>query len=120
MEDCHITIQEIVLEMGVSTGSVHSILSDDLCMQRVLAKFILKLLVEEKELCIEIAWDKLDCTNRDPDFRKIIITDDEAWVHGYGSETKFQSSQWKHTTSPKVPKSKTSLQQCEGNADLFL
>ena len=40
MEDCCLTLSEIVEEVGISRGSVHSILSEDLCMQRVSAKFI--------------------------------------------------------------------------------
>ena len=34
MQDCHVTIRELAEEVGISTGSVHSILTDDLAMQR--------------------------------------------------------------------------------------
>ena len=46
MEDCRLTLREIVEEVGISRGSVHSILTEDLCMRRVSAKFIPKLLTE--------------------------------------------------------------------------
>ena len=103
----------------IVTGSVHSILTEDLRMRRVLAKFVPKLLMEEqKELQKEICKDMLDCTNHDPEFMKTIITDDETWVYGYNPETKFQSSQWKHPESPSQ-KSMTGSEQGESNVDLF-
>jgi len=40
MQDRHVTIRELAEEMGISTGLVHSILSDDLAMRRVSAKFM--------------------------------------------------------------------------------
>ena len=44
-------VQEIVAEVGISTGSVQSILTIDLNLRRVSAKFIPKLLMkQQKEL----------------------------------------------------------------------
>ena len=84
MEDCHLTFSAIVEEVRISRGSVHSILTEDLCMQRVLAKFIPKLLLEQqKELHVEIAQDILDCPNNDLGFTKTIITGDETWIYCY-------------------------------------
>ena len=95
------------MEVGISTGSVHSILTEDLRMRRVSAKFVPKLLTEEqKELWKEICKDMLDCANHDPEFMKTIITGDETWVYGYDPETKFQSSQWKHPESPRPKKAR--------------
>ena len=53
---------------------------------------------------MEIAQDMLDYANNDLEFTKTIITGDEAWVYGYDPESKFQSSQWKHTESPRPKK----------------
>ena len=36
LEDRRLTVQEIVAEVGISTGSVHSILTEDLNLRRVL------------------------------------------------------------------------------------
>ena len=64
IEDCHLTLREIIEEVGISRESVYSILTEDLCMLRVLAKFIHKLLMEQqKKLCVEIAQAMLDCAN---------------------------------------------------------
>jgi len=35
MQDRRVTVQELAKEVGISTGSVHSILTDDLSMRRV-------------------------------------------------------------------------------------
>ena len=107
LEDRRLTVQEIVAEVGISTGSVHSILTEDLNLRRVSAKFVPKLLTEQqKELRKEISEDMLDLANHDPEFIKTIITSDETWVYGYHPETKFQSSQWRHLESPRKKKAR--------------
>jgi hypothetical protein len=47
LEDCHLTAREIADKVGISTGSAHSILTEDLHMCRVVAKFVPKLLSQE-------------------------------------------------------------------------
>ena len=42
MQDRRVTVRELAEEVGISTGSVHSILTEDLTMRRVSAKFITK------------------------------------------------------------------------------
>ena len=107
LEDRRLTVQEIVAEVEISTGSVHSILTEDLNLWRVSAKFVPMLLMEQqKELRKEISEDMLDLANHDPQFIKTIITGDETWVYGYDPETKFQSSQWKHPESPRPKKAR--------------
>ena len=107
LENCRLTVREIVAEMGISTGSVHSILTEDLNLRRVSAKFVLKLLTEQqKELRKEISEGMLDLANHVSEFIKIIITGDETWDYGNDPETKFQSSQWKHPESPRPKKAR--------------
>lgn len=60
-------------------------------MQRVLAKSVSKLLLEQqKKLHRETAEELLDCANNDSVSVKTIITGDETWFYGYDPETKFQ------------------------------
>jgi hypothetical protein len=60
------------------------------------AKFVPKLLtVEQKETCLAVARDLLQCAEQDANLMKTIITGHESWVYGYNLETKAQSSQWK-------------------------
>jgi histone-lysine N-methyltransferase SETMAR len=105
MQDHRVTVRELAEEVGMSTGSVHSILTDNLAMWRVSVKFLPKLLaMEQKQLRLEVSQDMLDYANSNPDFLNIFITGDESWVYGYNPETKAQSSQWKHSTSPRPKK----------------
>jgi hypothetical protein len=77
-------------------------------MQREVEKFVSKLLLpEQQQLHLEVLQDMLECTNRDPEFLKTVITDNESWVYGYDPGTKVQSSQWKHPTYPRPKKHKT-------------
>ena len=90
LEVPRLTVQEIVAEVRISTGSVHSILTEDMNLRRVSAKFVPKLLTKpQKELRKEISEDMLDLANHDPEFIKTVITVDEMWVYGYDPETKF-------------------------------
>jgi hypothetical protein len=51
MEDRRLTVREIANDIGISYGSAHAILTDDLDMRRVAAKFVPKFLsCEQKEL----------------------------------------------------------------------
>ena len=87
-------------KVGISTGSVHSILTDDLAMRRVSTKFMPKLLMtEQKQLRMEVSLDMPDYANSDPKFLNIVVTGDELRVYRYNPETKAQLSQWKHSTS---------------------
>jgi hypothetical protein len=105
LEDRRLTVREIADEVGISTSSEHSIVTEDLHMCRVVAKSVPKLLLQEKQqLCLEIAQDVLECANGDPEFLKTVITGDETWMSGYGLETKVQSSQSKHSSSPRHKK----------------
>jgi len=107
MQDRHITVRELADEVGVSTGSVHTILTVDLGLRTVSPKFVPKLLtMEQKQLRLEITQDMLDCVERDSNFLNTMITGEESWVYGYDPETKAQSSQWKHSSSPRSKKAR--------------
>jgi len=55
---------------------------------------------------LEVSQDMLDYANSDPEFLNIVTTGDDSWVYGYDPETKAQSSQWKHSTSPRPKKAR--------------
>jgi predicted transcriptional regulator len=65
LEDHRLTIQEIADEVGISTGTAHSILTENLHMCRVVAKFMPKLLLQEQQqLRLEVMCDMLECASR--------------------------------------------------------
>ncbi|XP_049267279.1 protein GVQW3-like [Rhipicephalus sanguineus] len=117
MRDRRVTIREIAEEVGISTFSADSVMTEDLAMKRVPAKFVPELLtVEQKQLRVEVSQDMLDFTSSDPNFMNTIITVDESWVYGHDQETRSQSSRWKHSTSPRPKKAR----QVRSNVKLML
>lgn len=44
--------------------------------------------------------------SRDSNFLNTVIIGEESWVYGYDPEMKFQSSQWKHSISPRPKKAR--------------
>jgi len=107
MQDRRITVRELADEVGVSNGSVNTILTVDFGLRRVSAEFVPKLLMmEQKQVPLEIAQDMLDCIESDSKFLYTVITGEESWVYGYDPETKAQSSQWKHPSSPRSKKAR--------------
>jgi hypothetical protein len=75
-------------EVGISIGSCHTVLTKDLGMHQVSAKFVPRLLTDDKKLqqfsicanLLQRAYDKISLKN--------VITNDEMWVYSYDAETK--------------------------------
>lgn len=108
-ENRRITIRELSEEHSISFGSVQAILTEDLGMRRVSAKFVPKLLsADQKDNRVSAAADLIDCVENNENFLKTVITGDESWVYGYDPETKVQSSQWKTANSPRPKKARMS------------
>jgi len=83
-------------------GSCNAIVTDDLHMKRVCAKFVPRLLTDDQhEQGQAIAGDLLERSYEDVQFLKNIVTGDESCVYGYDRETKHESSQWKGPSSPR-------------------
>jgi len=49
---------------------------------------------EQKEMRVNCCRDFVEMTDKDPDFIKAIVTDDETWYFIYYSQTKRQSFAW--------------------------
>ena len=83
------TIVELEQEVGISHGSIHAILYDDLKMRRVSAKFVPRqLTMDQMECRMMVARDLFEKSTQDPTFLKMIVTGDESWVFAYDPETK--------------------------------
>jgi len=90
-----LTIRDIAEDVGFSYGSCQAILTENLSMHRVAAKFMPHVLTEDQKANhVNISQELLDCVNVDENFLKTIVTGNETWVYGYDIETKAQSSQW--------------------------
>jgi len=108
-EDRQRTIKDIATIVNVSYGTVQTILTCDLNIHRVAAKFVLRLLtLQQKEHRVAICQKLRQRAVDDPSFMSRVITGDESWVYGYDPETKQQSSQWKSPGSPRPKKARQS------------
>nr|CAI5830179.1 unnamed protein product [Callosobruchus analis] len=106
-EDRHRTIDQLCEMSGISWSSVQRILSEDLHMRRVAAKFVPRLLTgEQRERRLRACLELQDQLKEDPEFFSKVITGDESWCYGYDPETKQQSSQWMALGSPRPKKAR--------------
>ena len=82
--------------MGISVGSAHSILHDDLCLSKLLARWLPKAL-RPNQLNLRNGLSTAISLKIEADedrFFDRIISGDEKWVYQYDPETKQQSKQW--------------------------
>jgi len=78
-----LTVREIADDCGISVGSCDAILTEDLHMKCVCAKFVPRLLTDDKrEQRQTIAGDLMERSCEDVQFLKNIVTGDEYWVYG--------------------------------------
>jgi len=106
-EDRRRTIDEVSMLVGISHGTCHKILTEDLKMRRVASKFVPRLLsVDQKQQRLDVCLDIKENAADDPRFLSNVITGDETWVYAYDPETKTQSSQWKSPRSPRPKKAR--------------
>ena len=89
-----LTIREVAEEVRIAFGTCQKILTEDLQMRRVTAKFVPCLLTaEQKDDRVSVCTDLCDRAQNDPNFMCSVITGDKCWVYGYDPETKQMSSQ---------------------------
>jgi hypothetical protein len=89
LDNQRMTIREFSDKLGLSFGLVQPIVTEDLGMKCVSAKFVPKLLtVKQKENQLAVARDLLQCADQDANFMRTIVTGDESWVYGYELEKK--------------------------------
>ena len=89
------TIRSLSEELYMSYGNIQRILTEDLKMHRVCARWVPRLLKEE-EMTNRVQKSKqfIRQWRKDgDDFLRRKITADETWVHFYDPESKMQSSQ---------------------------
>ncbi|XP_053381334.1 protein GVQW3-like [Mercenaria mercenaria] len=94
-EDRRITIGEICDRIHVSYGTIQTILTEKLCMHRICARWIPRLLsAGDKSRRVVASREFLRRYNNQGEaFLKRIITTEENWLFFYDPESKQQSSQ---------------------------
>ena len=93
--DRRIQVEEIAQALGISHGSVSSILHDRLGMRKLTARWVPKSLSDEQMATrTSVCSALLKRFRSKDDFLLCLVTVDETWVHYYEPENKAQSRQW--------------------------
>ena len=100
-------MEEIAQALGISHGSVSTILHDRLGMRKPTARWVPKSLSDEQMATRASVCSALLKLFRSKDFHLHLVTVDETWVH-YEPENKAQfSHQWVGPGSPRPKKFET-------------
>lgn len=112
MQDRRMSVRMISEAVGISIGTVDTILTEDLKLHKVCAKFVPKILSDDqRQFRVECCTDILEMIEADSGFLNNVVTCDESWVLTYDPESKRQSAQWKHGSSPRPKKARMSRSQ---------
>lgn len=106
--DRRVHVRQIAEALGISIGSVHSILHEKLGLSKVCARWVPRFLTnDQKQNRTQLSLALFHRFTADPDdFKFRIVTGDETWVYHYDPETKQQSMQWVSTGSRPPVKAK--------------
>ena len=108
-KDRRVSIETISAQFDVSVATVHKIICEELKMRKICMKFVPRLLRDDqKERRCHGSRKMVMLINSDPTVLDALVTCDESWIYCYDSETKRQSSQWKHAGSPRHKKARQS------------
>ena len=106
--DRRIQMEEIAQALGISHGSVSTILHNRLGMRKLTARWVPKSLSDEQMATrASVCSALLKRLRSKDDFLLRLVTVDETWVHYYEPENKAQSRQWVGPGSPRPKKFKT-------------
>ena len=101
-KDRGVSIETINAQFDVSVGTVHTIIREELKMQKICTKFVPRVLREDqKERRCHDSREMVELITSDPAFLDALVTCDKSWIYCYDQETKRQSSQWKRAGSPR-------------------
>ena len=109
MDDRRVTVRQIVNILGISYGSVETILHKHLVMSKVCARWVPKMLTPEmKQNRIRCAEENLQQMNQDWErFKQRFVTGDETWIHHHDPDSKFQSKELNENLSQEQKKIKS-------------
>jgi len=117
-----VTMHEIAAHLDMSHGSPHHIVHDVLQFHKMSARWVPhQLTAELKEGRVDAYQELLKCFKAEGDsFLGRIVTGDETWVHYHQPETKEESKERHHTSSPKLKKFRTRQSAGKVTLTLFL
>jgi len=115
LEDRRIPALLIAEQLSISRERDGSIIHERLDMRKLSAKWVPKCLnADHKRQRCHSSEQLLEFFRRHPnDFPSRLVTTDETWLYHYGSETKQQLMEWRHSgsTAPKYSECKNTLEK---------
>lgn len=107
-KDRRSTVRTIADALDMSRTTVHQILTVELGMSKVSARWVPRLLsMEEKQRRVHCSNEFIQRYETEGDeFLDRIVTTDETWLYYYDPETKAQSSVWKTPRTPPPKKAR--------------
>jgi len=88
-QDRHRTIRDIAEEVEVGYGTCQRVLTEELGMHRVAAKFVPRILTaDQKQQRVNVCTELRQLASDDETLLSRVITGDESWVYGYDPEAK--------------------------------
>ncbi|XP_011859854.1 PREDICTED: putative uncharacterized protein FLJ37770 [Vollenhovia emeryi] len=104
-----LSVRMIADQIGIDKMIVHTIITEDLAIRKICAKFVPKVLTDDqKQRRVSACEDLLQRVEEDLDFLDNVITGDESWIFEYDPETKRQSAEWHTAASPRPKKARMS------------
>jgi len=83
------TIHDIAEEVGVGYGTCQQVLTEELDMHCVAAKFVPRIVTaDQKQQRVNLCTELRQLASNDERFLSRVITGDESWVYGYKPETR--------------------------------
>lgn len=106
--DRRVTIRELAAQLDCGHNAIQKMV-EDLGYRKVCAKWVPRQLTPDlKERRVEVCSDLLEAFEANEDtFFSDLVTGDETWAYLYDPETKNQSMEWHHTSSPRPKKFKS-------------
>ena len=102
-QDRRIKVNITAHELGISGGTVSSIIHKVSMMSNVSSTWVPRMLALEQKACPhQFSEENLDKPRANPEEFSRIITGDGTWVHHHDPETRQESMQWKHKGSPTL------------------
>ncbi|KAL7374618.1 hypothetical protein ABVT39_004094 [Epinephelus coioides] len=108
MGDRRLTVNQIANAGSISSERLENILHNELGMLKVSTRWVPRPLTpDQKHTRLVMSQENLPRLEADPaGFLERFLTQDECWDHHLEPETKRQTMQWKHPSSPPSKKAK--------------
>ncbi len=113
--DRSLTIEDLKRQTGLPPVTIQRILTKDLKLRRLSAKFVpAQLTPQHWQQRLEASQNLLRITRMNPGFLKRLVTMDETWVYTYDPLNKVQASQWLSSGEPRPshPKRPRAVGKC--------